>query len=642
MSKVKNTKNKLKSKIEAIKKINDEPQGSVDSLYDKYFSNVPTSEDLYGNKLDDFLEKRRTKKDNKTNIFEDIMDIADSILSSNTKRIKNQLEGESESPTEPTKSIPKRRLRLHAETASQITLENSKEIILDNVKKHFFASDGICGTDQTITIDSLNLKPQEFDFLNVLTVDPNSATGRIVYEPTASSLKAKVNTNLYASFGGTFFDMRNTAGDSLFEMIWDVSNQEWNLSGLTTNVVDLKVEEFLNDYYSSIELPDIEHIIKTSMLMTIQSGESNPLLEKGLNNVNRLLNKLMSVCGSSTNRNNLSNQTAVDLFDENDQDMELYFDFDDVEGIDLDDEDNRYRKVLKFTDCNNFEAPVNKTMLEDFVYLGYRKNTGDLVDSTINRAATDAYLQSNGSIPQSQFNLNILNLYILNLPKALLMSAFSPKIFLPIIVMYKILKVGVNEVVDVVLSMKNLSKLFVAIVKDLFWFFLREFWRLIKVDLLAFVMTLVTKILKNKYKRYIVIITALIAILTQIVEDGIDNCFAIFTTILSTIQLALSSNPPFNIPGILLGLSDRLPGYSQDRAYLNIVERLENAGISTGPIFGEDNNLPLIIKSIIDGNAEEIDTNSFVSVSNKEMIIPTPFGPVLIPPGLLNSSGKVL
>jgi hypothetical protein len=378
------------------------------------------------------------------------------------------------------------------------------------------------------------------------------------------------------------------------------------------------------------------------MLMTIQSGESNPLLEKGLNNVNRLLNKLMSVCGSSTNRNNLSNQTAVDLFDENDQDMELYFDFDDVEGIDLDDEDNRYRKVLKFTDCNNFEAPVNKTMLEDFVYLGYRKNTGDLVDSTINRAATDAYLQSNGSIPQSQFNLNILNLYILNLPKALLMSAFSPKIFLPIIVMYKILKVGVSEVVDVVLSMKNLSKLFIAIVKDLFWFFLREFWRLIKVDLLAFVMTLVTKILKNKYKRYIVIITALIAILTQIVEDGIDNCFAIFTTILSTIQLALSSNPPFNIPGILLGLSDRLPGYSQDRAYLNIVERLENAGISTGPIFGEDNNLPLIIKSIIDGNAEEIDTNSFVSVSNKEIIIPTPFGPVLIPPGLLNSSGKVL
>jgi hypothetical protein len=279
-------------------------------------------------------------------------------------------------------------------------------------------------------------------------------------------------------------------------------------------------------------------------------------------------------------------------------------------------------------------------MLEDFIYLGYRKNTDDLVDSTINRTAGDAYSQSNGSIPQEQFNLNLLNLYILNLPKALLMSAFSPKIFLPIIVMYKILKTGVNQVIDVVVSMKNLSKLFVAIVKDLFWFFLREFWKLIKVDLLAFVMKLVTKIMKNKYKRYIVIITALIAVLTQIVEEGIDNCFAIFTTILSTIQNALSSNPPFSIPGILLGLSDQLPGYSQDRAYLNIVERLENAGISTGPIFGEDNNLPLIIKSIIDGNAEEIDTNSFLKVTNKEIIIPSPVGPIIIPPGILNSVGK--
>jgi len=603
MSKVKDTKNKLKAKIEAIKKINDDPQGAVDSLYDKYFSNVPTSQELFGNKVDDFLEKRRTKIDNKTNIFEDIMDIADTILSSNSKRNKNKLEGESEVPSEPTKSKPKKRLRLHAETAAEITLENSIGIILDNVKKHFFASDGICGTDQTITTDSLNLKPLEFDFLNVLTVDPSSATGRIVYEPTASALGIKVNTELFSSFGGTIFDMRNTAGDSLFEMTWDVPNQEWNLAGLTTNVVDLKVEEFLNDYYSSIELPDIQHIIKTSMLMTIQSGESNPLFDKGLNNVNRLLKKLMSVCGSSTNRNNLSNQTAVDLVDENDQDLELYFNFDDVEGIDLDDEDNRYRKVLKFTDCNNFESPVNTTMLEDFVYLGYRKTTDDLVDSTINRAAGD---------------------------------------FLPIILMYKILKSGANQTVDVLTSMKNLSKLFVAIVKDLFWFFLREFWKLIKVDLLAFVMLIVTKILKNKYKRYIVIITALIAILTQIVEEGIDNCFAIFTTILSAIQNSLSSNPPFSIPAILLGLSDKLPGYSQDRAYLNIVERMESAGISMGPIFGEENNLPKIIKAIIDGNSEEMDMNSFLKVTNKEMIIPSPAGPIIIPPGLLTSVGKLI
>lgn len=635
MGKLKDTQNKLKSRIEAIKKINDDPKEAVDSVYDKYLKDLPSTDQLFGKKLDDFLSNRRKKIDNRKDIFGQIMEIADSILSSNTRTDRNKR------PV-PTKLFSKNRLKFHAQTAADRTLTQSKDIVLENVKKHFFASDGICGTNQTITTDSLKLKPSEFDFLNVLTVDPSQGMGKIVYEPTTGTTpsKVKVNTELYESFGGSTFSMRNTSNNLLFDMTWNTPNQEWTVSGLTGS--GYKVEELLNNYYSSIELPDIQHIVKNAMLLTLQgTGENTPLLDKGMNQLNRLLSKLFAICGTPTDRNSLSNQTAVDLFDENDQDIELYFDFDDVEGIDLDDEDSRLRRVLKFRDCNNFEVPINTTMMEDFVYLGYRKNLNDLVDSTLNRAATDAYSQSDSSIPQVQFNLNLVNLFILNLPKALIMSALSPKIFLPIILIYKIFKSGVNQAVDVLTSMKNLSKLFWAIIKDLYWLFIREFWKLIKVDLLAFVMVIVKKILKNKYKRYVVIITALIAILTKILEEGIDNCFAIFNTILSTIQNALSINAPINIPGILLGLSDKLPGYSQDRAYLNIVERLENAGISLGPIFGVDNNLPTIVKSIIDGNTEELDSSSFIKVTNKEIIIPSPIGPIIIPPGILNSTGKM-
>jgi hypothetical protein len=636
MGKLKDTQNKLKSRIEAIKKINDDPQAAVDAVYDKYLKDLPTTDQLFGKKLDDFLTNRRKKLDNKKDIFGQIMEIADSILSSNTRTDRNR------KPI-PTKLFSKNRLKYHAQTAANKTLDQSKDIVLECVKRHFFAAGGICGADQTINIDTLKIKPNEFDFLNVLTVDPSQGVGKIVYEPTTGSTpsKIKVNTELYESFGGSVFSMRNNSDNLLFDMKWDTPNQEWTVSGLTSSNL-LTVEELLNDYYSSIELPDIQHVVKTAMLITLQgTGENTPLLDKGMNQLNRLLSKLFAICGTPTDRNSLSKQTAVDLFDENDQDIELYFNFDDVEGIDLDDEDARLRKVLKFRDCNNFEVPINTTMMEDFVYLGYRKNLNDLVDSTLNRAATDAYSQSDSSIPQAQFNLNLVNLFILNLPKALIMSALSPKIFLPIILIYKIFKVGVNQVADVLTSMRNLSQLFWNIIRELFWLFIREFWKLIKVDLLAFVMVIVKKILKNKYKRYVVIITALIAILTKILEEGIDNCFAIFNTILSTLQNALSINAPINIPGILLGLSDKLPGYSQDKAYLNIIERLENAGISLGPIFGVDNNLPQIVKSIIDGNTEELDTSSFVKVTNKEMIIPTPFGPLFIPPGLLNSTGKI-
>jgi len=636
MSKIKDTKNKLKSRIEAIKKINDDPKTSVDNLYDKYLKDLPTTDQLFGKKLDDFLEKRKNKVDNKNNIFSDIMEIADSILSGNSSLDKNR------KPI-PEKLFSKDRLKFHAQTAADKTLTQSKEIILDTVKNHFFAGNGICGTNKTITVDSLNIEPKEFDFLNALTVDPSSATGKIIYEPETGTTgtKIQVNRNLYESFNDSSgFDMRTASGESILEMFWNSQNQYWNVSGLTVNFDD--AESFLNNYYSSIELPDIQHIVKTSMLMTIQSGESHPLFDKGLNNVNRLLNKLMAICGTPTKRNELSNQNAVDLFDENDQNIELYFNFDDVEGIDIDDEDARLRKVLKFKDCDNFEVPVNKTMMEDFVYLGYKKNLNDLVDSTINRAATDAFSQSDSSIPQLQFSVNLLDLFILNLPKALLMSVLSPKILLPIVILYKIFKSGLNQVLDVLNTMKELSKLFWDIVKKLFWLFIREFWKLIKVDLIAFVMKIVKKILKNKYKRYVVIITALIALLTKILEEGIEDCFTIFNAILTTIQNALSLGSPINIPGILLGLSDKLPGYSQDRAHLNIMERIENAGISLGPIFGEDNNLPSIIKSIVDGNTEELDTNSFIKVTNKEMTIPTPVGPIIIPPGILNSVGKML
>jgi len=195
MSKLKDTKNKLKSKIEAIKKINDDPSKNLaDNIYDTYLKDLPTTEKLFGKKLDDFLEKRRNQIDNKSNIFGDIMEIADSILSGNSSTDKNR------KPI-PEKLFSKKRLKFHAQTACDKTLTQSKEIILDSVKKHFFAADGICGTNQTISVDSLKIKPGEFDFLNMFTVDPSSATGQIVYEPTTGSTpsKTKVNKELYDS-----------------------------------------------------------------------------------------------------------------------------------------------------------------------------------------------------------------------------------------------------------------------------------------------------------------------------------------------------------------------------------------------------------------------------------------------------------
>lgn len=125
-------------------------------------------------------------------------------------------------------------------------------------------------------------------------------------------------------------------------------------------------------------------------------------------------------------------------------------------------------------------------------------------------------------------------------------------------------------------------------------------------------------------------------------ESEIDNCYAIFQTILTTIENALSQRLSVSVPSLLLLFSDRLPGYSQDRAFMNIMNRLESSGIPTGPLFGESNDIGNLVKSIIDGHTEEEDSNSFIKIVLQGGTLPGPpvVGGAIIPPGVISGVGK--
>lgn len=625
MSKLKDTKARLQSKLEVIKKINDDPKALSDSLSDMYLKDLPSTEQLFGKKLDNFLNKR--KPENKKDIFADLIEIAEGFLSSG-KKVQSS-----------DKLIGKSKLKQHAITAAKKTSESGKEIIINSVKKAFFAGDGICGANKTLNGIDVNIKPQEIDLMNILTVDPSTSTGKIVYEPSSPDKgKQKVNKELYKMFTGGNYQFDSNNNNTLFTSQWNQTTQEFNITGFN----GMNIETFFGDYYSTVEMPDIQHITKTAMLMTIQGdGSDSKLFNAGMNNINRLLQKLCAICGNPTNQNQLKNQNAVDMVNETDEDIESYFDFDDVEGIDLDDEDARFRKVLKFRDCDNFETPVNPSSIEDFVYFFDKKPINELVDLTLSRTATQAFLNSDSSIPQINFNANLMNLFILNLPKALISSLLGPKMFLPIVIVYKVVMGATGQVINVKSLMKTLSKLFNSIVSQLLWKFLQEFWKLVKIELMVLVMNIVKKILKNKYKRYLTILKSLIAFLLKVLTEKIDNCYALFSAILSAISSALSTNISLKVPGILLLLSKRLPGYSQDRSFMNIMERIDASGVKTGPIFGETNNIGTIVKSIIDGHTEEMDQNSFVQISLEGGALPGPNGGAIIFPGVVSGVGKV-
>jgi hypothetical protein len=631
MSKLKRRKSEINSKIEAIKKINDDPKKSVDQVYDKYLNDLISNDPFSGKKLGGLTSKGSRKKNNNQDIFSELIKITEQFLYKykTTDSSNNRL-------------INKSRIKNHAIDSIASTTRSARKILMKNIEKGFFSGDGICGGDVTFNVDSISLSPKEFDLFEMLTIDPSSTVGQILYEPQSiTDNKQKVNRNLYNIFTSGVYDFDTINQNTLFSTSWNSGTQKFDFSGLTQSQPNIKVSDFFKDYYSSVEMPQLDNVIKNAMLATFQGNGSESIeFTRATNEVNRIIKKLLRICGSPVNTNNLTNQNAGQQFQEDDEDIDGYFDFNNVEGIDIDDEDTKFRKVLKFTDCNNYEIPINTDLIEDFVYFSAEKTLDNNLEDMFKRGATDAFEQSDGNIPLINFQASLMNSFILELPKAILRTLLSAKIFLPMVLIYKI----TNSITSTFLSIKDLfiilKRIINGIIKDIFWMFITEFWKRIKRDLLEFLTSLVLKILKAKYSRYVRIITSLINLLTRLLSTTFTNCLDLFSAILNVIQTALAGRGGFNVPGILLGFADQSPGYSQDRAFLNITERLSAAGIPTGPINGEPNDLLAAVKSMIDGQTEEMDQNGFMKGSNKEVILATPFGPLVIPPGIINVAGK--
>jgi hypothetical protein len=477
-------------------------------------------------------------------------------------------------------------------------------------------------------------------------VSPDSDYGKIMYENPKRKYgnKVQINYNLYSTFTGTTDEQKtfqyDTPGNkTLFTSKWESNNQRFFITGLTQptqigGVITygkVNVGDFFNDYYSNMEMPDLNEILRKSMLMTLKAcsasvdktgvnvggsftGMENPLdfapsLDEAINNLERMLNKLFAFCNDVP----LTGTTPTNLFHDQEEDEEFYFNFDDVEGIDLDDEDARRRKVLKFKDCSNFEVPYNTVHIEDFIYLEGKVDRRGWIDSALNKAASDAYEQSNFAIDLPSFQISLNLSFILNIPKAMVMSVISPKMFLPMVIIYKqFVALANNTIMDAKELMKKLRKIFVCIIRELFWKFIREFWQRVKSDLKNFLRRIIRKILRDKLKRYYLVVAALIALLKQILENGLDSCEAIFAAISAAINGALNAGG-LNIPNPLLALAGRLPGFSAVKTTMDITEKMQNMGIPTGDINGEPNYHVLSASAQVQGFADNLAVTPFIS-----------------------------
>lgn len=237
------TRQKIKSKLAAIRKIKDNPKSLVDAQFDVYKDELSSITGIVKKSINDFTSKSKGRTQNKKNIFEEITTTIEDVLGAN----KNN------KPFNPKeKPVVKKRLIKYSKDAAQKALQSSKQIVVDETKKIFFAGVGSCDPNTTLNTMSINLSPKNFDFVNVLKVDPDSVTGKMMYENPNISNGIKFNTELFDNFdSGVPYDFTSKNGDTLFSMQWDDATQQYVISGLTPT---MKISDFLNDYYSSIEI----------------------------------------------------------------------------------------------------------------------------------------------------------------------------------------------------------------------------------------------------------------------------------------------------------------------------------------------------------------------------------------------------
>ena len=642
---------KIKTQIDVIHKTVDNANANFgldqDAMLQKFTPNLPNL-NVNLERLKSKLGKKKPKTKNKKNIFEEVVSVVNKFLEAG--RTVN----------DPDRFQSTQRLRQHVIDSIDVTKNSAKQILMDCVKNAFFANDGICGSDQfmegTKEMDEVYVSPKEIDFLGMFKVPPESDYGKIMYEDPKKrlGLRAQINHGLYQTFinGGTTtpnglqYQYDTPSNKTLFNATWQAEHQRFYITGLTqpTNIGlgisygKVNVGDFFNDYYSNMEMPDLNEILKKAMLMTLKacnatadkngvsvggsfSGMDNPLdfapsLDEAINNLERMLNKLFAFC----NNGPVTGQTPTNLFRDEEENDEFYFDFDDVEGIDLDDEDARRRKVLKFKDCNNYEVPYNSVHMEDFIYLEGKQDRRKWIDGALNKAASDAYEQSDFSIDLPSFQISINLSFIFNIPKALIMSIISPKMFLPFVIIYKqFVASAKNLIMDAKELMKKLKKIFLCVINELFWKFIREFWKRVKADLKNFLIKIIKKILKDKLKRYYLVISALIALLKQILEEGLDSCAALIAAIGAAISGALNASGIGGIPNYLLLLADKLPGFSAIKTTMDITEKMQNMGIPTGDVNGEANYHLLSTAAHVEGMADNLAVTPFIA-TNKSMI----------------------
>jgi len=473
-----------------------------------------------------------------------------------------------------------------------------------------------CDQQQTYSTGKIYVKVSSIDLFNRLLIDPQDEVGAIIYEKKSiqiGQIPFSMNRELHQLTMnlGSSYTHKGKSGQDLFDIKYYELHPVLNTTGpwyevdLKGRSNPLKVGEFMVDYYDTIRMAEDTDIIGS--IMESLSGAISMKVDAGISQVENaskfelILARILGLCFD--NGGNEIDTSGIAKVPELDGAIDdAFFEFTEIDLRNIETRvQNIKNGVIQFEDCDNILLPVNfDEIVSALGTLNYYEgtefeNAADNVTDVL--ANNPAWIGAGINItPQVVVDTNFIKLITHGMISALI----TPKMILPIIVMYKALG---NILADNIKTFTDFAKIFkkffINLVSKVGAIFVEELFKLIKEDILKLIQQIIADIVKEKvFKKYAMILK-LIALLLAIISIISDyrRCKSLIDEIFAILNL-------INLPGLggggiplpLLFASQLLDGYSESRAFIGVIEEMQSIGIPTGLMPSGAPNLDMLGK----------------------------------------------
>jgi hypothetical protein len=501
---------------------------------------------------------------------------------------------------------------------------NIENIIVNEVVKTLGCSE----QQEYETNQAIYLKVSSVDFINLLKNNPFTKIGSIKYEKqrdlTTAANKYPMNRQLYQRIvdQGLVYTFRGASGQDLFDISYEITNDLGQPGDYFKIVLkdrlnlDNKIADFIKDYYKRMNFVEYTNIF--AILMDLILGAVSIQASAGLETVKDqskfglLIARILGLCFDNRKQIDVSGVAKVGELDNLD---DSFFEFSQLDLLKIDQTiANIQNQSVELEGCDNIKFPVNSfeivNALEELNKVDDNNDSDllrafDNLTNTFTNSAEGIGIGANINLKAS-FDFSIIK----EIPKSLIFSLFTPKIFLPILIMLKAsartAQLEVNSMVDFA---KIFKLFFVEVSSQIGSLFVKELFRILKKEITQLLQVIINDLKREKADATTIIILSLVKLLIQVAQiiNDFRQCKSVLDQILALLEIP---GLPSSVPLPLLFAAPLRSGFSANRALKNTIQELQKSGLPTGPLPDGSPNLGLIAAaSSLKGSSKESQEN---------------------------------